>query len=163
VVGTWRKNALEAQEKEQRQKLGIRVTCKILEMVREVCLGSQQDLDRYKIRATLFRFNDDKLSIFARSGLHEESLTSWPIGKSGRESCRGVAGLAWLEQKTIYRKTLVPFPESPYAPETEIMVYAQAMEMSVDEASRINVKSNAILAVPVEVRGESWGFLWWTA
>jgi hypothetical protein len=43
------------------------------------------------------------------------------------------------------------------------MVYAQAMEMSVDEASRINVKSNAILAVPVEVRGESWGFLWWTA
>lgn len=97
------------------------------------------------------------LQVYARHGWHQNSATVWPLDEDVPGGCRGVAGRIWLESATLFESAACPWPLDGNPKQKA--EYASSHEITVDEAERLNVKSQFFAGTVVLVNGKKWGVL----
>jgi hypothetical protein len=155
------KAGMEARARSQMK----RTVSAILEEMRQEYFAHEAGDEKYKHRITLFvcvesdgGTNGAKhLAIFARSGVHLDSQCTWPVDDNHPTGCRGVAGKIWYHNITDIKIALCDWPRDN--DQTLKVQYAQSLEISVEEAEALNVKSRAFAGAPVLVNGKKWGVL----
>jgi hypothetical protein len=122
--------------------------------------------EKYKHRTTLFKCVEDngkpaagkRLVIYARVGIHKDSTHFWPVDDNDIMKCRGVAGRIWFLGVGNVTVAASDWP----ADENDAVQkahYAQSLEMTLDEAESLNVKSKVFTGSRIMARGEKWGVI----
>jgi len=111
-----------------------------------------------------FSTTPHRLCVFARSGTSfQKSKTYLRIDDEHEDENEGVAGRAWFTNATATVTDLPQWPDKLYSPTQDTLTrsqYAQTGLLSVEKASRLNVKSRSITATVVRtVSGRKWGVL----
>jgi hypothetical protein len=161
-----RREAVEKQEREASAKaLAKRTACAILTDMHEIYFSQEAGHEKYKHRATLFVCTErdggagkgKHLAIFARAGVYPASNRTWPLDDSHPDGCRGVAGKIWYHGITDIKVAVCDWPQDGNRVDKER--YAASLDITVEEAEALNVKSRAFAGAPVIVGGRKWGVL----
>lgn len=97
------------------------------------------------------------MCIYARAGVHQNSIRAWALDANEMRGCRGLAGLVWFLGVTRSCTAACDWPaDGNQAQKAE---YADSLGMTVAEAETLNVKSRTLIATPIEVNGAKWGVL----
>lgn len=158
----WRKNAEQAK---RARSLVARIMRAVLDEMRQVYFLHEGGAELYKHRVTLFvcvdanasTGKDKHLAIFARSGVRGDSKSVWALDDNHPDGCRGFAGKVWYHSVTMFRVAVCDWPKNEDYIEKER--YANSMEITIEEAESLNVRSRTFAGTPVLVRGHKWGVL----
>ncbi len=118
--------------------------------------------EKYKHRVTLFRSESRAdgrklLTIFARSGIHQNSSCTWPLDDDDPDRCRGIAGKIWFDGVTRTIITARDWPQGDHPDPVGMVEYARSLDLTIEEAKSLNVKSKVYTGAPILVRGQRWG------
>jgi hypothetical protein len=167
----------EAQEREERGReanqlrekyaaQAKRIVEAILERMRSEYFRNEKDEAKYMHRATLFicveadlvSGHGKHLAIFARAGVHKDSTRTWPLDDNDPGKCRGVAGKIWFHG--VNTGVSVADCDWPTGGDPEGKArYAKSLDITVEEAEGLNVRSKIFTGAPIMAKGRKWGVL----
>jgi hypothetical protein len=152
------------REHEERLKRAIGV---LIDDLHEKYFRNVEKLEeKHKHRSTLFQCvqhgSDEetvkRLVIYYRCGKYLDSDCSWPVDDNEPDECHGIAGQAWFHGMIPVKTAECEWPSDPNNL-IDQRKYADSIEITVDEAARLNVKSKVFAGARIEVRGNRWGVI----
>jgi len=155
-----------AELAEMRGRYASQAKCAIevlLEEFHRKYFRREAEHEKYKHRTTLFKCVENngkpgaakRLVIYARAGIHKDSTRFWPVDDNDIAKCRGIAGRIWFLGVGNVTTAASDWP----ADETDAVQkarYAQSLQMTMDEAESLNVKSKVFTGSRIMARGEKW-------
>lgn len=142
-----------------------RVMSAILDEMHREYFANESGEEKYKHRITLFvceepngREGEGKyLKIFSRSGVYQNSTRTWPVDDNDPDRCRGVAGKIWYHRITDIKIAECTWPANQ--DQVAKARYAASLDITIEEAESLNVKSRTFAGAPVMLGGRTWGVL----
>ena len=144
----------------------VRMAEAVLAHMHDHLFGNRQGQVKRKHRVTLFeaRAGEDHpsgckrwLAIYARVGLVSSSTTTWPLDADWPDKCRGVAGKVWFDEVAMVLQAECPWPADGH-PDAKRR-YASSLNVSIEEAERLNVRWEFFAGTTVRVGSRKWGVL----